>query len=120
MLPLDPDSDVVKNAHSALAKVHKVLADGHTNLSLNEILVKAKVTPNEYTEAFEVSSNGSVVVLKRTPNEININNYNDPVTLAWQANTDIQYVLNGYACIMCVASYIMKTDRAIGVLLAAD
>ena len=37
--------------------------------------------------------------------------------LAWQANMDLQYVLNVYACIMYVASYIMKTDRAMGVLL---
>ena len=113
----DSDSDVIKSAHSVLAKVHKVLADGHTDLSLNEILIRAKVSPNEYTEALEVSSKGCVVVLQRQPNEININNYNAPVTLAWQANTDIQFVLNAYACIMYVASYIMKTDRAMGVLL---
>ena len=86
-------------------------------MSLNEILIRAKVSHNEYTEALEVSSKGCVVVLKRQPNEININNYNGPVMLAWQANIDIQYVLNAYACIMYVASYIMKTDRAMGVLL---
>ena len=57
------------------------------------------------------------MVLKRKPNECNINNYNGAVTLAWQANTDIQYVLNPYACVMYVASYIMKTDRAMGQLL---
>ena len=113
----DSDSDVIKCAHSVLAKVHKVLADGHTDLSLYEILIRAKASPNEYTEALEVSSKGCVVVLQRQPNEININNYNAPVTLAWQANTDIQFVLNAYACIMYVASYIMKTDRAMGVLL---
>ncbi len=37
--------------------------------------------------------------------------------LAWQANMDIQYVLNAYASVMYVASYIMKSDRAMGVLL---
>ena len=46
-----------------------------------------------------------------------VNNYNGPVMLAWQANMDLQYVLNAYACTMYVASYIMKTDRAMGVLL---
>ena len=46
-----------------------------------------------------------------------VNNYNGPVMLAWQANMDLQYVLNAYACIMYVASYIMKIDRAMGVLL---
>ena len=48
---------------------------------------------------FAVSSKENVVVLKRQPNECNINN-NGPVMLAWQANTDVQYVLNAYACIM--------------------
>ena len=30
---------------------------------------------------------------------------------------DIQFVLNAYACIMYVASYIMKTERSVGELL---
>ena len=46
-----------------------------------------------------------------------INNYNPNVMLAWQANMDIQYVLNAYACIMYVASYMMKSERAMGELL---
>lgn len=37
--------------------------------------------------------------------------------LAWQANMDLQYVLNAYARVMYVASYIMKTDRTMGQLL---
>ena len=32
-------------------------------------------------------------------------------------NMDLQYVLSAYACVMYVASYIMKTDRAMGELL---
>ena len=37
--------------------------------------------------------------------------------LAWQANMDLQYVMNPYACIMYVASYMMKTEKAMGELL---
>ena len=33
-----------------------------------------------------------------------------PVMLPWQANTDIQYVLNAYACVMYVASYINQLE----------
>ena len=36
------------------------------------------------------------------------------VMLVWQANMDIQ---NAYACVMYVASYIMKTERSMGELL---
>ena len=55
------------------------------------------------------------MVLKREPSECFINNYNPSVQ--WQANMDIQFVLNAYACIMYVASYIMKTERSMGELL---
>ena len=57
------------------------------------------------------------MLLKREPNEQNVNNYNPSVMLAWQANMDIQYVLDAYACVMYVASYIMKTEKSMGVLL---
>ena len=53
---------------------------------------------------------GNTIVLKRDPSECKINNYNRAVMLAWQANMDIQYVLNAYACVMYVVSYIMKTE----------
>ena len=113
----ETDADVVKSAQTTLAKVHKVLADGNTELNLDEVLVKADISFDECAKALQVSTKGSVVVLKRQPNECNMNKYNAPVTLAWQANTDIQYVLNAYACVMYVASYIMKTDKAMGQLL---
>ena len=70
----------------------------------------ANVTQVQYSETLEVSNKGSVVLLKREPSECMVNNYNGPVMLAWQANMDLQYVLNSYACIMYVASYIMKTE----------
>ena len=72
---------------------------------------------DDYVKALEVTSSGTVIVLKRKPHEKNINNYNPTVMLAWQANMDVQFILNAYACVMYVASYIMKTDRAMGVLL---
>ena len=75
------------------------------------------MTSDDYRNALSVSSNGSVVVLKCKPKECNINNYNLPVLLVRQANMDLQYVLNAYACVMYVALYIMKTDRAMGELL---
>ncbi len=59
------------------------------------------------------------MLLKRSPNEQNVNNYNPSVMSAciWQANMDIQYVLNAYACVMYVASYVMKTEKAMGASL---
>ena len=85
--------------------------------SLNESFDKSEVTENDYINALQMSSKGNVVLLKRETNECCINNYNVSVMLAWQANMDIQFILNAYACVMYVASYIMKTERAMGELL---
>ena len=98
--------------------MYKVLLDCNDDETLSDVLIKAEVDYDEYVKALEVTNSGTVIVLRRELNEKNINNYNASVILAWQAsNMDIQFVLNAYACVMYVASYIMKTDRAMGVLL---
>ena len=93
-----------------------MLPDCDPNATIDDVLSKASVD-REYIEALQVTKGGNVVLLKREPNEQNINNYNASVMLAWQANMDIQYVLDAYACVMYVASYIMKTEKSMGVLL---
>ena len=109
------DKEVIDKAQTVLSKVRGVIGDGQ--ISLENVLEQAEVTNSEYMENLQVSGKGNVVVLKREPSECYINNYNGPVMLAWQANMDLQYVLNAYACVMYVASYIMKTDRSMGELL---
>jgi len=94
-----------------------VLPDCDDNASLDDVLSKAAVDRSEYVQALVVTNSSTVVLLKREPREQNINNYNASVMLAWQANMDIEFVLNAYACVMYVASYIMKTEKAMGVLL---
>ena len=50
------------------------------------------------------------MLLKREPNEQNVNNYNASVMLAWQANMDIQYVLDAYAWRCDVCSFIIHNE----------
>ena len=45
------------------------------------------------------------LLLKRTPAEIRINSYNSDLLKAWQANMDIQYILDPYACAVYILSY---------------
>ena len=113
----DPENTDVEHSKTVLKKVQKLLAESSTDLSLADLLDKADLTETEYIEALETSCTGHVVLLKRELDECCINNYNPAVMLAWQANMDIQFVLNAYACVMYVASYIMKTERAMGELL---
>ena len=113
----DPEYTDTEHSSAVLEKVQKLIAEESTDLSLTDLLDKANVTETEYIEALETSCTGNVVVLKRKLHECCINNYNPSVMLAWQANMDIQFVLNAYACVMYVSSYIMKTERSMGELL---
>ena len=111
------DGEMYDKAQSVLSKVRQVLPDCDPNATIDDVLTRASVDRDEYIEALQVTKGGNVVLLKREPNEQNVNNYNPSVMLAWQANMDIQYVLDAYACVMYVASYIMKTEKSMGVLL---
>ena len=113
----DPENTDVEHSKTVLKKVQKLLTDSSTDMSLADLLDKADLTESEYVEALETFCTGNVIALKRELSECCINNYNPAVMLAWQANMDIQFVLNAYACVMYVASYIMKTERAMGELL---
>ena len=47
-----------------------------------------------YIDAFhwiKTKGNQTAILLKRTPKEINVNNYNRTLTKAWQANIDVQF-----------------------------
>ena len=84
----DVEPNVASKAQSVLVKVYKVLADGHTDLRLEEVLAQAQVTPSDYMEALEVSSSGNVV-LKREPNECFIR---ESVDSLCRDGPDMQYM----------------------------
>ena len=67
--------------------------------------------------ALKISQSGNTLVLKRNSNEMHINSYNPDILRIWQANMDIQFILDAYACVMYVTSYMMKSERAMGDLL---
>ena len=56
---------------------------------------------------------GSTVLLQRDIDEIYINNYNPEWLLAWNANLDIQPVLDYFAVITYVTDYWAKPDQGI-------
>lgn len=55
--------------------------------------------------------------MKRAPSEIRINSYNNALLKAWQANMDIQYILDPYAYATYTLSYITKGQRGTSKLL---
>ena len=97
-----------------MANVRKIFVEGKTDVSIDELLAMANTNRNNYEKAISTTTSGNVVVLKRNPMDCNVNNYNPNVLKAWQANMDIQYVMNPYACAMHVASYITKSEKSMG------
>ena len=114
---VEDDSVDMNTVSNALSRVRKELIDGNVDVSIEQLLNNAKVPVRHYEKALEISTKGNAIVLKHEPKECKINNYNPNFMLAWQANMDIQYVLNAYACVMYVASYMLKSERAMGELL---
>ena len=104
--------DVLLNVREALNGDHS------TEIStMDDLLEISNVSADQYCEALSVSKRGTNVVLLRNINEQYINAYNPTIIKAWQANIDIQYVIDAYACVMYIASYMTKNESGMGELL---
>ena len=102
-----------------LTAVKQVLEskDLSTDITLQEVLDRAHVTLQDYTKSLSISKCGQSVILKRKPSEQSVNYYSPAVLKAWEANMDIEYVVNAYACVMYIASYVLKVEKGMGELL---
>ncbi|KAI8519597.1 hypothetical protein Bbelb_028540 [Branchiostoma belcheri] len=83
----------------------------------DDLLKEAKMTTAQFCEAFNLMATRKQVVLRREPKDMWVNNYNPHLLRAWNANMDIQYVLDAYSCVRYIVSYISKAEREMGKLL---
>ena len=111
--------DQAGEAIAAVLAIRKVLDDKDTreDISLDELLDKAKVSNSTYLLGLKICSKGNSVVTQRRPSESWINTYNPDVIRVWRANMDLQYILDPYACVMYIASYMLKSEKSMGELL---
>ena len=75
------------------------------------------LTQAQYEEAHKIITKKRSVVLQRNPSELWTNQYNPCLLKCWDANMDIQFVLDPFSCIVYVISYISKAEREMGLLL---
>ncbi|CAF4601459.1 unnamed protein product, partial [Rotaria socialis] len=59
------------------------------------------------------------MIHKREPNARWVNQYNEEILRAWDANMDIQFALDPYACAKYLMSYTTKPEREMSLLLEA-
>ncbi len=111
------DDKKIKDAQKILKKVMDVFLSGEEPIELDELLTKAKVSETEYALALTIAHSGHHIVLKKTPQDCMINNYNADVLKAWEANVDLQFCLDPYSVIVYLLSYMLKDENAMGDLL---
>lgn len=121
-LETNPDDqcspDKLKEAQRALTEVHKVLNSNISDDStLEDVLATASVSMAAYVRGLSMASSGTAVIMQRQVSETWINTYNPDVLRVWHANMDIQFIPDPYACVMYIASYMLKSERSMGELM---
>ena len=86
-------------------------------ISIEDFLQNLSLTHEEYIIALRSCLKRPTVFLQRNMNELRINAHNETVLYLWKANMDLQYILDPYACVVYVVSYIGKAQRGMSKLL---
>ena len=81
-------------------------------LTMTALLQRANVSDKQYKGALQIAKSKTKIIMKRSPSEVFINNYNPVILTALRSNIDIQYITNIWACIAYLTSYIYKPERA--------
>jgi hypothetical protein len=113
---MDDELDQHKDTWKLIKKHLNDMKEGE-DITFDQLLVKLKLTEQNYLLAIQSSLKQATIFLKRKPNELRINNYNAACLSVWRANMDIQFVLDVYACAMYIVSYISKAQKGMSELL---
>ncbi|XP_050957725.1 LOW QUALITY PROTEIN: uncharacterized protein LOC127158760, partial [Labeo rohita] len=107
-----------EQAGEILSGIKKTLSDDNCNYDSVEHLFKhLGINQASFEAAYKSFSRNTQIVLKREVNEVWVNQYSKPLLKCWNANLDIQYVVDAYACVVYIISYISKSEREMGLLL---
>jgi len=110
-----------KDVHTGnLKRVNAFLASvksADESLSMDDFLASVQLDVDSYILAVRSSLKSAAVFIRRLPSELRVNNYNVHCLKAWQANHDIQFVLDVYACASYITAYVTKGSRGMSDLL---
>ncbi|XP_071948934.1 uncharacterized protein [Antedon mediterranea] len=111
--------DPSKGASSILSEVKNLLNDEILYDDVKQLFNDMKITQKRFEEANNMIAKRQDFILKRNPKDAWVNQYNPELLRAWNANMDLQYVSNEYACVAYVVSYMSKAEREMGLLLSS-
>ncbi|MCI4395547.1 hypothetical protein PGIGA_G00181850 [Pangasianodon gigas] len=108
----DAARKAMNDARMKLKPLWDLLNDPQASFdNLSDLLTKCNLSMDDYRNYAKALSTSSVILLKRDPKEAWVSGYNPDLLWAWNANMDIQYVLDPYSCIMYMLSYISKPEH---------
>ena len=116
----DIEEKLEKKLKDDYSKVEKKLGElwnNERNITFDELLDELDMNEEQYIDAIRSSLKCQTTFLRHNPNKIRINSYMKNLIAVWQANHDIQYCLDAYACATYIVAYISKSQRGISLLL---
>lgn len=110
------------NVQQHFQKICELLNDAQllqTIKTFDDLLQKLELTEESYILAIRSPLKSPKLFLKRGIEEIRINSYNEHIMKlrAWEANIDVQFILDGYACASYLVSYVSKSQKGMSNLL---
>ena len=92
----DLDENEAEMLKEALGRIRSLLnsINSYEAMTFVEFIEKLDLSEQKYIKALKLSLKHSSLLLKRAPSEIRINCYNPHLLKAWQANMDIQFLLD--------------------------
>lgn len=87
------------------------------HMSFEEFLAACDLDRESYIQALRTSVKREVILFRRDVKDRRINNFNKYLLETNGANMDIQPVLNSYAAVMYLTSYILKGEEGMSLLL---
>ncbi|KAG2191562.1 hypothetical protein INT47_006014 [Mucor saturninus] len=103
-----------------LADNSESLTNMNSTLSFDDFLMLFEIDYDQYLLAIRSTLFCTKVMLKQNLNEITINNYNPMIRHMHQANMDIEFILDPYACCMYIVDYINKSNKEITKILETE
>ena len=109
-----------ESAKSKLDKVWDIVnREESVDMTASDVLSQAGLSQEELEHALGCLATKVTIVLKREIKECWTNQYNAHLLRAWNANIDVQFVVDAYSCISYILSYISKKESEEGQLLKA-
>ncbi|XP_052393335.1 uncharacterized protein LOC127941915 isoform X1 [Carassius gibelio] len=105
-------------ARTVLEKVKKALTASDMDYDSTDAFFESiGINQALFEKVYAQCSKKKSVVLKRSPKDVWVNQYNKHLLRAWQGNMDIQYVTDAYSVVVYIISYITKAEQEMGLLL---